>query len=265
MWFKKEIPSDLSKLDKCRLTAYIGSYSDAKLAGQYENAINILINQTVEGQFSIDAIAHPLLYLMRHSIELLLKENIKYLNNYSSIGIKDKDLQHHNLNDLFELFEKHYNQIANTLNFKEQLKEEYDKYSARLKDLITMLGQDVSSFRYTHSRKEDKIFDFTDKIDIVELKKGYDKSIDFLIHTADVISRYTNYSDYLKIDESIKENGLCYVHSCFYISDKDWLIEQLNETYKTIRQNEIWEDCEENHFLHLKEGNNKCYIIPMKK
>ena len=88
MWYKKELPSEINKLDLDKLKANIGhSYSDMNLVGQYENAIDILINQIIEEKHRVDTIAHPLLYLMRHSIELGLKENIKYLKKYSKLPI----------------------------------------------------------------------------------------------------------------------------------------------------------------------------------
>ena len=119
MWFKKELPENISKRQSDRLTAFIGfSYSDMNLVGQYENAVDILINQIIEEKNRVDTIAHPLLYLMRHSIELGLKVNIKYLEKYSKLTITK--FKTHTLSDLFSEFEKHYNKIALENNFENQ-------------------------------------------------------------------------------------------------------------------------------------------------
>ena len=49
MWYKKELPIEINNRGLDKLTAYIGqSYSDMNLVGQYENAVDILINQIIE-------------------------------------------------------------------------------------------------------------------------------------------------------------------------------------------------------------------------
>ncbi|VTP92158.1 hypothetical protein [Sphingobacterium daejeonense] len=91
MWYKEELPSEINNEDLDKLTAYVGhSNSDMNLVGQYENAVDILINQIIKEKHRVDTIAHPLLYLMRHSIELSLKENIKYLKKYSKLPFLKK-------------------------------------------------------------------------------------------------------------------------------------------------------------------------------
>jgi DNA-binding phage protein len=63
MWFKKDLP-ELGKVELERLQARVGfSYFDMNLVGQYENAINILINNIIEEKNRVDLIAHLLLYL----------------------------------------------------------------------------------------------------------------------------------------------------------------------------------------------------------
>lgn len=264
MWYKKELPIEINNRDLDKLTAYIGqSYSDMNLVGQYENAVDILINQIIEEKHRVDTIAHPLLYLMRHSIELGLKENIKYLKKYSKLPIlKSKT---HTLSDLFSEFEKHYSKIAIENNFEIELKEEYNKYTSDLKDVINALGEEASSFRYVYANDEKKVFANSDTINVYELKKKYDNSLVFISHNADVISPYTDYIDYLKFDKSIKKDSLGFVIRCTEKYQKDWLIEKLNEKHKVVIEKNIWFDEEEKYFLHLKIVNKKCYVIPMKK
>ena len=256
MWYKKELPSEINNRDLDKLTANIGhSYSDMNLVGQYENTVDILINQIIEEKHRVDTISHPLLYLMRHSIELGLKENIKYLKKYSKLPIlKSKT---HTLSDLFLEFEKHYKKIAIENNFEIELKEEYNKYTSDLKDVITALGEDASSFRYVYATDGKKIFENSKTINVYELKKKYDNSLVFITYTADVISPYTDYIDYLKFDKSIKDNSIGIVRYCFDKSQKDWLIEKLNEKYKILIGKSVWYDEDEKYYLHLKIANKK--------
>ena len=107
MWLKKELPEDLGRVEMDRLQAYVGySHSEMNLVGQYENVVDILVNKIIEDGSRVDLIAHPLLYLMRHSIELALKENIKYLNKYSELGL-GRYIKGHAIDELLKEFETH--------------------------------------------------------------------------------------------------------------------------------------------------------------
>jgi len=167
MWYKKSLPDNLGKRQLERLKAYVGqSNSDMNLVGQYENAIDILINHIIEQGDRVDLIAHPLLYLMRHTIELALKENIRYFNKYSNLGLGK--IKTHSIDDLFKEFERHYNEIANNLNFKAEPETEYDQYAVDLKKLIQSLGTDGSSFRYIKSTSGTKVFNHIEILNIYD-------------------------------------------------------------------------------------------------
>ena len=264
MWYKIELPSKINNRDLDKLTAYVGqSFSDMNLVGQYENSVDILINQIIEEKHRVDTIAHPLLYLMRHSIELGLKENIKYIKRYSKLPFSKNKT--HILSELFSEFEKHYSKIAIENNFETELKEEYEKYTSDLKEVINALGEEASSFRYVYATDGKKVFANSDTINIYELKKKYDTSLVFITHTADLITPYTDYIDYLYFDKKIKKDSLGFVRYCVDKHQKDWLIEKLNEKHKIVTEKSIWFDEEEKYFLHLKIANKKCYVIPMKK
>ncbi|MCK6692776.1 MAG: hypothetical protein L6Q97_11815, partial [Thermoanaerobaculia bacterium] len=249
MWFKKELPKDLGKVEMDRLQAYVGhSHADMNLVGQYENAVDILINKIVEDKIRVDLIAHPLLYLMRHSIELALKENIKYLNKYSGLGLGK--IKTHSIVELFDEFERHYNKIANNLGFKKDLESEYEKYAKILRELIQKLGSDWSSFRYVYSTTGNKIFNHSEILNVYKLKEKFDASQVFLTYTADAISPYTNFVDYIEIDNSIISKSFGKVLFCFTDFEKDWLIDRMNEQYEKVKEGEIWFDKENNYNLY---------------
>jgi len=264
MWFKKDLPKDLGKLEMDKLQAYVGySHSDMSLVGQYENAVDILVNKIIEDGKRVDLIAHPLLYLMRHTLELALKENIKYLNKYSGLGLGK--IKTHSIDDLFNEYERHYKKIAADLNFEKELEQEYDKYAMDLRLLIQKLGTDWSSFRYVYSVSGNKVFAYSEIINIYDLKKKFDTSCIFLTHTADAISPYTDFADYIKFDNSIIADSFGRVLFCFGEFQTDWLIRRMDEQYEKVEEGKIWVDKYENQNLHLKIANNKCFIIPMKQ
>lgn len=261
---KKKLPENLVKRQLERLKAYIGhTYSNMNLVGQYENAIDILINNIIDEKERVDLIAHPLLYLMRHSIELALKDNIKFLNKYSNLGLGEIK-KTHSIKFLFEEFERHYYEIANNLNFETKLETKYNQFTIELKKLIQSLGNDWSSFRYVNSTSEKKIFSHTEILNIYDLKTQFDSSIFFLSRIIDVISPFTNYADFLKLDSSIKTNAIGFIKFRYPTYKKEWLIEKLNENHKKIKNNEIWLDEENIVHLHLKIANKECFVIPMR-
>ncbi len=264
--FKKRIPDNLRKIELEALNANVGrSYCDMNLVGQYGNAIDILINNVIEKKYRVDLISHPLLYLMRHSIELYLKENIRYLSKYSLLELNKKIMSIHSLHKLFNEFEQHFNKIDNDLNFKNEIIEEYKKYANDLNEVIKILGDDWSSFRYVYSTKGKKIFEYNKVVNIYELKKKFDESRIFLTHTADAISPYTDYVDYLKFDENIKLKSLGFVLFCLPDYQKDNLIKHLDHMYDIVEKNKIWFDKDKDYHLHLKIANEQCYAIPIKK
>lgn len=265
MWFKKQLPKNLNLIELEQLNAYVGHFnSDLNLVGQYENAVDILINTIVESNRRVDMIAHPLLYLMRHSVELSLKENIKYLQTYSYLSVGKKIMKSHSLGDLFSEFERHYNKIGIDLNFKEELSEGYEKYAKDLRSLIENLGNDWSSFRYVRSTSDEKIFSHNDILNVYDLKEKYDNSRVLLTHTADAISPFTDFVDYLKEDDTIRENSLGFVLFSLPTHQESVIIEALNRDYELISENEVWYDKQEKHFIYLKEANNNYYAIPMR-
>lgn len=262
MWFKKKLPTSISIPDLYKLTANVGSYSSTiNLILQYENAVDILINHIFSEKFKIDAIAFPLVYLMRHSIELGLKENIKYLERYSNLP--RTNIKTHNLDKLFKEFKKHYDKVESENNFDDLTKNDFNKSFKDLEYLIQNLGKSDSSFRYIYETKNNRIFDYSNKINIYDLKSIYDVSILLLTHTQDLISPYTDYIDYLNFDYTIKNKSLGFVLKCVDIEQKKHFIEMLNKKYQLIKKN-IWFDKEKKYFLHLKFTNEKCYLIPMK-
>jgi hypothetical protein len=172
----------------------------------------------------------------------------------------------HSIDKLVYEFEMHYNKIATDLGFVEELKDKYEEYVQELQELVQKLGDDWSSFRYVYSNNGAKVFSHSETpINVCELKKRFDTSLVFLINTADAISPYTNYVDYIKVDNSIQSNSFKKVLHCFAEYSKDSVVRNMNEMYKEVKEGEIWFDEERDCDLHLKIANSKCYIIPMKK
>ena len=66
---------------------------------EYLKAIDILMDSIDTNGEPIDFLANPILYLIRHSIELGLKYNLDYFEKYSDIIMKmEENLLQHKLN-----------------------------------------------------------------------------------------------------------------------------------------------------------------------
>ena len=263
MWFKQELPKNLSKCELDKLNAHVGySFSDMSLFAQYENAVDILFSKIIEENRSVNLIAHPLLYLMRHSLELALKENIRYLNKYSSLGLGK--IKTHSISELFTEFENHYDNLAKKLGFKKELEYEYTQLTMAGRELVHDLGTDWSSFRYVYSTSGAKVFDAEETLNVFLLKKRFDSTSMLLTHTSSVISPFTDFADYIAFDKSVIENSFGRVLFCVSEYERGWLIGEMNKKYIILKRNRIWFNQNENHYLHLKKANKKYYIIPMK-
>jgi hypothetical protein len=65
---KPETIDITNKHEKYQFTAYVGQvFSEMGLLGEYETAINI-IKDLKATKTRIDVVAHPVLYMMRHSL-----------------------------------------------------------------------------------------------------------------------------------------------------------------------------------------------------
>ena len=103
IWIKKK--GENTKVLKDRLTANLKmAMSHMSFLGQYERAVNIIIDQIISSGNRIDRVAYPLLYVIRHSLELGYKANLECLTKYSKKPLSKRILKHHNLATLHQEF-----------------------------------------------------------------------------------------------------------------------------------------------------------------
>jgi len=140
---------------------------DFSYAKQYEKAFNILIYSE---QNNIDL---PMLFLLRHNIELLLKANIKYFLQSEKDNKILKNLgQTHNLTDLYKIFKKQRAKIIDIF----PPDEHETKYMQRLQTLIHLIN-DIDNkqsigLRYSHTKyTEEGEHSYEEKGKIIHIKK----------------------------------------------------------------------------------------------
>lgn len=177
----------------------------------YQNAFNVLYEDIKRKNVHVDGVAYPMLFIARHSLELGFKANIRYFKKYSEI--KDfTNFDTHNLIDLFNGFKLHINVSIKNLNKKYSVNvdlkdlKEFKSYCVDVEQLINqfdLIDSGSYSFRYPFDKKNKKVFDKKESLNIMDIKEVFDKSIILLFHTSDFFSKYTDYAD--SIESSYEE------------------------------------------------------------
>ena len=254
-----------NKHERYQFTAYVGHvFSEMGLLGEYENAVNIIIKDLKATNTRIDVVAHPVLYMMRHSLELGYKSNFEYFEPYSGRQTSKNLFGCHDLQKLHVEFKAHFDLINSSLHFDNDLVTEFNKYYDQTTTLISQLGStEASTFRYTKNTKGQRIFQSTETKDIGEIKKLYDKAITMLAHTSDLISPYTDYKDLINKAPNF-QGGLGTVQMTFPSFQLNSIADRLDEQYEKIDQLK-WKDKVDGQILVIVTVENNCYLTPVRQ
>ena len=172
----------------------------------YQTAFNVLVENVETTGLPVDRFAYPMLFIVRHCLELGFKANIRYFKKYS-LKTEFTNSDSHNLKDLFQGFKLHIGATISNLKSNHEIEvgpedlREYDNYSKEVEKLTTqfdILDRGSMSFRYPVGKENDKVFGNDEKINILDIKEAFDKSMILLHHTSDVFSKYTDYTDMIE-------------------------------------------------------------------
>ncbi len=196
-----------ARATRAKFEAYIGRYLNFwSYLNAYQTAFNGLVDDVDQNRISIDTVAYPMLFMARHSLELGFKANIRYFEKYS----ERKDFTNsdsHNLKDLFNGFKLHINATVKALKVKHDIDveegdmKEFDNYCAEVEKLTVqfdILDRGSYIFRYPVDKKNNVVFEYSDTINLLDIKEVFDKSMILLRYTADVFAKYTDYVDYIE-------------------------------------------------------------------
>lgn len=254
-----------NKHERYQFTAYVGHvFSEMGLLGEYENAVNIIIKDLKATNTRIDVVAHPVLYMMRHSLELGYKNNFEYFEPYSGRQTSKNLFGCHDLQKLHIEFKTHFDLINSALHFDTDLVTEFDKYYDQTTTLISQLGStEASTFRYTKNTTGQRIFQSTETKDIGEIKKLYDKAITMLAHTSNIISPYTDYKDLMSKAPNF-QGGIGTVQMTFPSFQLNSIADRLDEKYEKMDQLK-WKDKVDGQILVIVTVDNNCYLTPVRQ
>lgn len=149
---------------------------------QYDFAIKDILLAIQERKISINEIYLPLLFLLRHSLELKLKASIIELGNVVEEKDRSEVYRTHNVNKLYEMLAEHTNAAIKSITdsgFKKQ-SENLRHVTVQYKKKIALLDANSYLFRFPKD-KEGNDANFIPQSDCVsKILKLYKKSDPFL-------------------------------------------------------------------------------------
>lgn len=190
---------NIDKVEQSKRFSHVGMHSNTNdtYAMQYKEAFDTLY----ESSKSVDTIALPMMFLMRHYLELILKSNIMYFSEFSESKSMLKNIKsEHKLKSLANAFQEHWNLVVK----KYKLKIDDKKYIESFKTFIELMDQldkYSMSFRYSHDKDDEKHFEWGETLDIYSIKKSLDNVLPFIQHSSDVF--YDQVEQYIELEKEM--------------------------------------------------------------
>ena len=149
--------------------------------GQYVRAVEYLFEAMQRTSFSADHCSYPILYLMRHTLEVGLKANIQCISIDVYRALDKKKLSQHELGYLIDQF---VGVVENKLLESDDLGHFRSECSA-MRELVDFMPS-ASSFRYTHERGGEPVFRL-EVFDLERLRLLFNRSQTILAYTPAVL------------------------------------------------------------------------------
>jgi len=171
------------------LTFHLGEANQiGQIRTQYDECVEFLIEAILLNNREIDKLYIPLLFLIRHSLELALKGNIFEVQKISSL-IKSKDYSgEHSLSTLFNCYLDFLNKVENQIHseLKTQLTEFKEQYRI-LNETVHQLDNNSRFFRYPTDKKGNAHHVPITNINFIQLLELYYFTDPFITFTNDVL------------------------------------------------------------------------------
>lgn len=134
-----------SKITKNNFTFYPGECTTyGHTSRQYDNAVSILFDSIIDKNLKIEEMIYPLIFMLRHSFELKLKQTLSYLD--ISKRSTSKISKEHSLINLWNVLSSNFDKAIDLID-DNALKEETLRYKRNTNKFSTILSNlDKSSF-----------------------------------------------------------------------------------------------------------------------
>lgn len=264
----------MNKIERDRFITYIGqTYNNIQIWGQYERMVDFFFEEYSKTKRRFDEIAQPFLFTISHAIELALKENIKFFEQYvTSKQLTKFDnwthlLKSHDLKALSDEFKIFFDRFHKQVKAYKEDKDEFSKYYKILEKLNDILERNAETYRYSEKLDNDgKTIKLSiksnKKIDLLEVKAMFDDLKKLFIGAPNAMGIYTDYIDYKKNNPEYKKGkGKLYcqrLHYTEYFLDN--VKERLSQDLKKVGEN-LWMHPENYCNYEIQVWNNDIYII----
>jgi hypothetical protein len=182
--------TEFSKMKKWDLTFHLGEASLlGQLRTQYDHCIEVLVVGILEERFDVNELFVPLMFLIRHSLELALKSNIIEVQKFSTL-IKSKDYSNeHSLARLFNCYRDYLTKLDSSKlpqELNEEIEAYLDKY-AKLNEVIHQLDNNSQHFRFPTNGKGELHKIQLSKISFIDVLELYYYTDPFLTFSNNVL------------------------------------------------------------------------------
>lgn len=162
--------------------------------GEYLWIVNLTFERAKQGEITV--ISKPMLFLIRHTLELGYKGNIVELEKVSGLesALKFNGTDGHNLEKLHQDFERHFKETAKRYVINADVLEQFNHLNSKLTKLNNVLHHFDSgsyAFRYPFGRDgTTPIFQNVKQLKIADVKEMFTTAITLLKYTTDVVAEY---------------------------------------------------------------------------
>lgn len=178
---------------KHRFDAYLGyNTSWWHFYNDYRIAVDDIVTSIESGENPIDTVALPLLFLVRHSIELGLKANIlqfqKINKKIDKIKLGGKDS--HSIEFLYDKFMEHLDKITKKHKINKDILKQIKEYKSKfdpLKIKLHNLDKGSYCFRYPVDIYGNRNFTWNTRENLFEILNLYYAIQPFILYTTDVL------------------------------------------------------------------------------
>lgn len=168
----------------------LGGFKDfLHYLNSFEKAVELLYSKVSNAEETPYSVALPLLFLMRHSLELGYKYNIVELHYLNEIPYDPKKFDHP-LRKLHNKLRELFQQAATKWSLSKSTLEDFDHHYVRTKrcmEEFEKLDNSSATFRYPIDKKGGASLSPDDKVNLLVLKESYDSGMVLLNHLVDVL------------------------------------------------------------------------------
>lgn len=150
--------------------------------GQYVRGVDYLYKAIEQTSFSADHCSYPILFLMRHALEVGLKANIQCLVEEGRQQTTLSLVRCHNLEELC----KEFRQLVEAQGILNAESLAFFQEEVQCIESLIKLMPSASSFRYTEERNRSKVFK-REMLDIAVMKSKFDRAYTLIAYTPAVL------------------------------------------------------------------------------